>query len=50
VQDVAQAIASFDPVGQLDSSKARLIQIININSLLISAKAVTIQMDRERTM
>lgn len=50
VQDVSQAIESFDPIGQSEESKARLLRIINIYPLVISAKAFTILMDRERTM
>ncbi len=50
VEDVSQAIGSFDPAGQSEASRTRLLRIIEISPLIVSAKAFTILMDRERTM
>lgn len=50
VRDASQAIAAFDGAGQSETSKERLLRIINIRSLIVSAKAFTLLMDRERTM
>ncbi len=50
VDDVSQAIGSFDPAGQSEASKARLLKIVDVGPLVVSAKAFTILMDRERTM
>ena len=50
VEQASQAIVTFDPAGQQDTSKQRLLKIVNVRSLIVSAKAFTVLMDRERTM
>src|SRR5712692_3860575 len=41
VEDVSQAIGSFDPAGQSEASRTRLLRIIEISPLIVSAKAFT---------
>lgn len=50
VNEVSQAVGAFDPSGQSEISKTRLLRIMDINALVVSAKAFTVLMDRERTM
>jgi hypothetical protein len=50
VNDVADAIQLFDPIGSAEESKRRLRRLLSIESLIVSAKALTIFADYQRTL
>jgi hypothetical protein len=50
VSDVADAIATFNPAGSSEETKQRLRTILQIESLLISSKAITVFTDYQRTL
>jgi hypothetical protein len=49
VDDVSEAIGTFDPVGRSKESKQRLRTILDIQSLYVSAKAYIVLADHQRT-
>jgi len=50
VKDLSQAIQSFNPSINTDESKQRLLRVLNVESLTIASKALTIFTDYQRTM
>jgi hypothetical protein len=50
VQDASDAIAHFDSAGSSQQSKERLRKLLGLESLAISAKAVTLLTDHQRTL
>ncbi len=50
VRDALEAIASFDTAKPLEEARDRLHRVLSIESLTVSAKAVTLLTDHERTL
>jgi len=48
VEDLSEAIGTFDPAGLTNGSKERLRTILDIRSLFVSAKAFVVMADHQR--
>ena len=50
VNDVSDAIQLFDPIGAAEESKKRLRRLLSVEPLMVSAKALIIFSDYQRTL
>ncbi len=50
INEIAEAIEVFDPIGASDESKERLRRTLSLDTLLITSKAISIFTDYQRTL